>query len=356
MKAVLLAGGFGTRLRPLTLNTPKPIVPIFDRPIVYHQIDLLKKLPDVNEVILSLNYKPDRIRERIGNGAETGLPIKYLIEPDPRGTGGAVKFAAPQLSGTTIVFNGDVLANVDLAEALRFHKKRKAQATIVLTPVKDPSQYGVVETDSAGNVIRFLEKPTPDITTCKSINAGIYILEPTTFDRIPSGTAYSIEREYFPSLVEHNDTFIAFHSNGYWLDIGTPATYLQAHRDIMTGLCKAFPFLDASLDKPVIGTNVTIEPGAQLIPPCFIGEGSKIQSGAEIRPMSVIGRSTVVGEDAVIEDAVLWNDVVVESSATVRGAIIGHHCKIGLHSILGPGVVLGDDSIVAPYSTVGTGP
>lgn len=356
MKAVLLAGGFGTRLRPLTLNTPKPIVPIFDRPIVYHQIDLLKQLPDINEVILSLNYQPDRIQERIGNGTENGIPIKYLVEPDPRGTGGAVKFAEPQLSGTTIVFNGDVLTNIDLAAALRLHKKRKAQATIVLTPVEDPSRYGVVETDSAGNVLRFLEKPTPDQTTCRSINAGIYILEPETFDRIPSGRAYSIEREYFPSLVELNNTFVAFHSKGYWLDIGTPATYLQAHRDIMTGLCKAFPFLDVTLNEPVIGANVTIEPGARLTPPCFIGDGSTIQSGAEIRPKSVIGRSTVIEKDAVIEDAVLWNDVVVKSSSTVRGAIIGHRCEIGPHSALGPGVVLGDDTILTPYTTAGTSP
>ena len=160
MKAILLAGGFGTRLRPLTVHSPKPIVPIFDRPFLYYQIDLLRQLPEIDEVILSLNYQPDEIEAVFGDGAETGLKIRYLVEPTPRGTGGAVKFAEPHLDGTVIVFNGDVLTQIDLAALLDLHRTRQARATIVLTPVDNPAAYGLVEIDADGNVRRFLEKPS----------------------------------------------------------------------------------------------------------------------------------------------------------------------------------------------------
>ena len=198
MKAILLAGGFGTRLRPLTVNTPKPIVPIFDRPFLYYQIDLLKQVPEIDEVILSLNYQPAEVEALVGDGAETGLRVRYLVEPSPLGTGGAIRFAAPHLDGTVIVFNGDVLTTIDLAGLVELHRRRRARATIVLTPVDNPAAYGLVETDANGNVRRFLEKPSPDEIVCNTINAGIYVLEPETFDRIPSDTKYSIERRYFP--------------------------------------------------------------------------------------------------------------------------------------------------------------
>ncbi len=162
MKAVLLAGGLGTRLRPLTLNTPKPIVPLFDRPFLYYQIDLLKRLPEIDEVILSLNYQPDRIRAIVGDGKEAGLPIRYLVEPSPRGTGGAIKFAEPNLDSTVMVFNGDVLTQTDLKAVMQLHRDRRARATIVLTPVDNPLAYGLVETDEVGHVKRFLEKPSSE--------------------------------------------------------------------------------------------------------------------------------------------------------------------------------------------------
>ena len=198
MKAVILAGGFGTRLRPLTLELPKPIVPIFDRPFLYYQTDLLRQIPQIDEVVLSLNYRPDRIEARVGNGTDAGVRLRYVVEPDPLGTGGAIKYAAAGIDDTLVVLNGDVLTGIDLQAVVRRHRERAARATIVLTPVDEPSAYGVVETDDEGNVLRFLEKPSPDQITCDTINAGIYILEPETFDRIPDGTKWSIERQYFP--------------------------------------------------------------------------------------------------------------------------------------------------------------
>src|ERR687887_743469 len=242
MKAILLAGGKGTRLRPLTIHTPKPIVPIFNRPFLHYQLDLLKQVSEIDEVILSLNYQPRRIEEIYGDGGDSGLGIKYVVEPAPLGTAGAVRYAGDQLRESVVVFNGDVLTEVDLAAVIALHRDRKAKATIVLTPVDNPTAYGLVETDAHANIRRFLEKPKPEEITCNTINAGIYVLEPDTFDRIPRDTAWSIERSFFPSLVERGETFVAYVYDGYWIDIGTPAKYLQVHRDIMDGGYAAPPF------------------------------------------------------------------------------------------------------------------
>jgi mannose-1-phosphate guanylyltransferase len=226
MKAILLAGGKGTRLRPLTIHTPKPIVPIFERPFLHYQLDLLKKVPEIDEVILSLNYQPRRIEEIFGDGADLGLAIRYVVEPAPLGTAGAVRYAGESLHESIVVFNGDVLTDIDLKAVIALHRQRQAKATIVLTPVDNPAAYGLVETDPSGNITRFLEKPTPDEITCNTINAGIYVLEPDTFDRIPKDTPWSIERRFFPSLVDRSETFVAYVDRGYWIDIGTPEKYM----------------------------------------------------------------------------------------------------------------------------------
>src|ERR1700741_2583201 len=220
MKAIMLAGGKGTRLRPLTIHTPKPIVPIFDRPFLHYQLDLLKRVPEIDEVILSLNYQPRRIEEIFGDGGDSGLTIRYIVEPSPLGTGGAIRYAGEKLRESVVVFNGDVLTQVDLAAVIALHREQKAKATIVLTPVENPTAYGLVETDPSGNVRRFLEKPKADEITCDTINAGIYVLEPETFDRIPKDTPWSIERSFFPSLVERGETFVAYVDRGYWIDNG----------------------------------------------------------------------------------------------------------------------------------------
>ena len=198
MKAILLAGGKGTRLRPLTIHTPKPIVPIFERPFLHYQLDLLKQVPEIDEVVLSLNYQPRRIEEIFGDGSNIGMGIKYVVEPAPLGTAGAIRYAGESLRESVVVFNGDVLTQVDLASVIRLHRERKARATIVLTPVDNPSAYGLVETDDEGNVRRFLEKPKPDEITCDTINAGIYVLEPDTFDRIPARHAVVDRTQLLP--------------------------------------------------------------------------------------------------------------------------------------------------------------
>src|SRR5499433_1035764 len=265
MKAIMLAGGKGTRLRPLTIHTPKPIVPIFERPFLHYQLDLLKKVPEIDEVVLSLNYQPRRIEEIFGDGGDSGLSIRYVVEPVPLGTGGAVRYAGEALRESVVVFNGDVMTQVDLAAVIRLHRERRAKATIVLTPVDNPTAYGLVETDADGNIRRFLEKPKPDEITCNTINAGIYVLEPDTFDRIPKDTAWSIERSFFPSLIERGETFVAYVYGGYWIDIGTPEKYMQVHRDIMDGRYgyKASPFAPSAA-ACWVSPNARVEDGVAL--------------------------------------------------------------------------------------------
>jgi NDP-sugar pyrophosphorylase family protein len=249
-----------------------------------------------------------------------------------------------------VVFNGDVLTQVDLTSVIKLHRDRRARATIVLTPVHNPTAYGLVETEEDGRVRRFLEKPRPEDITCDTINAGIYILEPDTFDRIPKDTAWSIERSFFPSLVERDETFMAYVYRGYWIDIGTPEKYLQAHRDIMDGRFSAPPFAGRAPGTSWIAPDARIEEGAQVQGPAFVDEGTVVKAGARIQPYSVLGRQCHIEEEAVVDGAIVWPNSRIGREATVRQAILGRHCHVGRSTTLGAGVVLGDKSVLTDYS------
>jgi NDP-sugar pyrophosphorylase family protein len=350
MKAILLAGGKGTRLRPLTLHTPKPIVPILNRPFLYYQLDQLREIPEIDEAILSLNYQPRRIEEIVGEGEGLGIRVRYVVEPMPLGTGGAIRYAGDSLTESVIVFNGDVLTQVDLAAVLRLHRERKAKATIVLTPVENPRAYGLVETDQDGNILRFLEKPGEDQITCNTINAGIYVLEPDTFDRIPKDTAWSIERSFFPSLIERGETFVAYIDQGYWIDIGTPAKYLQVHRDIMDGRYSAPPFNGASA--AWVSPEARVDQGVEIHGPCFIDEGAVIKAGAKILPYSVIGKQTHIEEGATVDGTIVWPNGWIGSEAVIRGSILGRNCHIGRSASIQSAAVLGDKTVITDYSSL----
>jgi NDP-sugar pyrophosphorylase family protein len=350
MKAILLAGGQGSRLRPLTLNTPKPIVPIFDRPFLRYQIELLRQAPEIDEIVLSLNYQPRRIEEVFGDGADLGVQIRYVVEPQPLGTGGAIKYAAgPKPQGPVVVFNGDVLTSVDLPALLALHRERRARATIVLTPVDNPSAFGLVETDPDGNVTAFREKPSPDEITVNTINAGIYVIEGDTLARIPADTAYSIERGYFPSLIAQQEAFVAHIYQGYWIDIGTRDKYQQVHRDIMSGRFNAAPFQDAA-GTAVVSPAARIEEGAVIEEPCFIDAGVVVKRGARIGPYSVIGAHSHISEDAHIDGAILWPHTWVDRHAKLGSLVAGRHCQFGRNVEVGGAALFGDNCVVTDFS------
>ena len=348
MKALLLVGGQGTRLRPLTIHAPKSIVPIFNRPFLHYQLDLIKQVPEIDEVILSLNYQPHRIEEVFGDGRDVGIKLRYVVEPTPLGTAGAVRYAAQGVRDTLVVFNGDVLTQVDLRRLIDFHRSRGARATIVLTPVDNPTAYGLVETDSASNIVRFLEKPKPEEITCNTINAGIYVLEPDTFDRIPPDVAWSIERSFFPSFIERGERFLASVYRDYWIDIGTPEKYMQVHRDIMDGRYSMPPF-NGQPGLAWVAPTARVDDRARLEGPLFVDEGCVVKAGARLGPYTVLSRNCQVDEDANIAGAIAWAESHIAREADVADTIIGRSGTIGRNAQLRGGV-LGDHTTIAEYS------
>jgi NDP-sugar pyrophosphorylase family protein len=348
MKAVILAGGEGTRLRPLTLTTPKPVVPVVDRPFLRHQLDLLATV-GVTDVVFSVAYRPDRIEAVFGDGTALGRRIRYAVEETPLGTGGAVKNAESQLDETTIVFNGDVLTDVDLPAVLRRHREARAKATLVLAPVPNPAAYGLVEFDEGGRIRRFLEKPDPSQITTDTINAGIYVLEKETLSLMPPAVNHSIERGFFPALLARGDYVAAYVHRGYWIDIGTPEKYLQVHRDILRG---TFPVdLGGRADRGGrIQSGADVDAAAELVGPFYVGPGCRVAAGARIGPDAVLVGDVRVAEGAVVRDAVVWSGAFIGPGARVEGALVGQAVRVGRNASVSPGAVLGEGTVVSDFS------
>lgn len=345
MQALILAGGKGTRLRPLTVYTPKPIVPICNRPFLLYQIDTLRRA-GITNITLSLSYQPHKIEQQLGDGADYGVKLKYTVEPQPMGTAGAYKFAEDLIREPTVVFNGDILTDLDLKAVMREHGQRKAAATIVLAPVENPSSYGLVETTAGGRVLRFLEKPKPDEITVNTINAGTYILEPRMLDLIPAGESHSFEYGLFPTLLDRNELFFAHvPQRTYWKDIGTPARYLEAHHDLLANRVGRIHLKDrrgnfdaatvAEIDElSLIGDDCVIKPGAQII-------------------NSVLGQGCYLEEKARVENCVIWSHTRIGAGAQLTNAIVGRGCHIGHAAIVGAGAVLGDKTSLSDYTQTG---
>src|SRR5436190_14623983 len=288
MKGLILAGGKGTRLRPLTINTPKPVVPVANSPFLLYQIDLMRGA-GIDEIILSLSYQPRKIEDLLKDGSDYGVWIRYAVEGTPLGTGGAFKNAEGQIDSSTIVFNGDVLTDIDLAAVIARHRETRAVATIVLTPVENPSAYGLVETNSDGWIQRFIEKPGPDEITCNTINAGIYVLEPSVLKYMPKGEPYSFERGLFPTLLEHKEPMMSYFFDKYWIDIGTPQKYLEVHHDILLKKFASPRIGQSSLDRATLPT------GAMVDEKSIIDQGVVIRGGVRIEN-SVIGKNCKIDE------------------------------------------------------------
>jgi len=344
MKALILAGGEGTRLRPLTLALPKPVVPVVNVPFLRYQLELLRK-HGVREVILSLGYQPQKIEAVLGEGSEIGMKIHYVVEQSPLGTGGAYKNAEALLDGPTIVFNGDILCDLDLTAVLNQHRSHQATATLVLTRVQNPSAYGLVETTDDGRIIRFLEKPSANEITCNTINAGTYILNPEVLQVIPRGENYSFERGVFPGLLRDQRPVYAYISEGYWIDIGTPQKYMQVHQDIVHRRFRPPMFLLAVA--PSMAPTARVDQNSRFGSGVRIGELAKVQS-------SVLGEGCSLGNNAIVESCVLWPGVSVGDNTRLVGCIVGRNCRIGRNAVIARGVVLGDDSVVTDYSLLST--
>jgi NDP-sugar pyrophosphorylase family protein len=348
VKAVILVGGEGTRLRPLTLQTPKPVVPVVDRPFLRYQLDLLARA-GISQVVFSVAYKPERIQQVFGDGSALGRRIRYAVEETPLGTGGAVKNAEAELDDVTVVFNGDVLTDVDLPAVVAAHRKARASATIVLFPVPNPAAYGLVETDAHGRVTRFIEKPKPEQITTDRINAGIYVLETSTLSLIPAGANHSIERGFFPALLARGDLVLGYVHRGYWIDIGTPEKYLQVHRDILE---QRFPVATSGETRGSgrVDASASVHASARLEGPFYIGPGCLVEAGAEIGRGAVLTRDVTVRAGARVVDSVLWQGVEVGPDAMVLGALLAENVTVGRSARVGQGAVLGAAARLPDYS------
>lgn len=344
MQALILAGGKGTRLRPLTVYTPKPIVPFLNRPFLVYQIEILKRA-GIDDITLSLSYQPDKIEQLLGSGADLGVNLRYITEPSPMGTGGAYRFAAGDRNETTIVLNGDVMTDVSITDLVAHHNARKADATILLAPVDNPSAYGLVETGDDDRVLRFREKPSPEeleTLTINTINAGIYVLEPAVLEIIPAGVNYSFEYNVFPDLLAQEKRFFAYIlEDRYWRDIGNPESYLQGHHDFLAGRVPELE-IDRS-EESEIATAAVVDSVSVIGKDCVIKPNARVLN-------SVLGPGVHVEEHAIIEDSVIWAHTRVAGSAEIRGAVLGRSCHIGRNAVIRPGAVLGDKSLLTDYT------
>lgn len=347
MQALILAGGKGTRLRPLTVYTPKPIVPLLNRPFLLYQIEVLKKA-GIEDITLSLSYQPDKIQHLMGYGSEFGVNLRYVTEASPMGTGGAYKFAAENIRETTVVFNGDILTDLDIAKLIEFHQSKGAAATLTLVPVEDPSRFGLVQAGADDRVQRFVEKPQPDELAelnVNTINAGIYVLEPSILDLIKKDANRSFEYDIFPDILKRELPFFAYTiEKEYWRDIGTPASYLAAHHDFLNGKL-------TGLDLETSSVSDDVATHAEIDKLSVIGEGCVVKPGAMI-VNSVIGAGVHIEEKAVIENSVIWPHTRIATSAEIRGSIVGRTCHIGRNVVVGEGSVLGDKTSLTDYTKV----
>ena len=326
MKALFLAGGMGTRLRPLTDHLPKPMVPIMGVPLLERSVQELKRC-GVKEILLSTCYCSDCIERYFGEECRQGMKISCVCEKQPLGTGGAIKNCQKYFDDTFLIFNSDILSNFDLKKLVEFHRKSKADVTIAASQVKNPSSYGVIEYDSDDRIVSFTEKPKPGEEKSNYINAGIYVFEPKVLDLIPEGKPVSVERDTFPLLLEKGYRMSVYRGGGYWIDIGTPQKYVQAHKDIFDGIC-AVTENDFRSDKVYGMENAELDPSATITGPVWLGRNVHIGANAVIGPNVVIGDGFQAGRGCEIRDSIIWNDVSVGSGVGVDHSVVTSGCRM----------------------------
>ncbi len=349
MKAVLLVGGEGTRLRPLTCNTVKAMVPIVNKPFLEHLLAYLSS-HGVDDIVVALCYLPDRIESRFGDGTGSGVKLAYVMEETPLGTAGAVKNSESHLDGAFFVFNGDIITNIDLRAMLSFHRERNAVATIALTPVENPSAYGVVETSADGRVKRFTEKPPPGQAPTNLINAGIYILDPAVLRGVPQGIPCMFEHHLFPTLLSEGAAVFAYPTNDYWIDIGTPEKYRQVQYDLLLGKCASYLSHGITEAGGVSANRTGVHPSAVVEGPVAFGSNCSIGAGARIKGPAVLGDGCSISDGSIIDKAIIWRNVRVGKEASIRESVIGDNCSVGNYSVIDSGSVVGDNVVVTEGS------
>ncbi len=345
MKAVVMAGGEGSRLRPLTIKRPKPMVPIAGKPVMEHILHLLKR-HGITEVIVTVQYLASSIEDYFGNGSQFGMHITYSREDVPLGTAGSVKNAEEQLTEPFLVISGDALTDYNLTEIIQYHQNKKALATLTLAHVPNPLEYGVIITNEDGHITQFLEKPSWGEVFSDTINTGIYVLDPQIFSYFEKNKPFDFSQELFPYMLKKGDPIYGYVATGYWCDVGNLSEYMRANADTMLG------HVEADIPAKNIGGNiwceegVEIDPDAQLYGPVYLAHDCKVKSGAIIHGPSIIGHYTIIDERAQVDRSIVWNNSFIGERAELRGAIVGSSTSIKSKAVMFEGSVIGDNSIV----------
>ncbi len=355
MKAVVMAGGSGSRLRPLTINRPKPMVPLVNKPVVVHILELLKR-HGITDVVLTLQYMAEDIQDYLGDGSTLGMNVQYSVEELPLGTAGSVKQAQALLDDTFIVVSGDAVTDIDLSKVIAFHKAKEAMATIALYRVANPLEYGVVITDDDGRVRQFQEKPSWGEVVSDTVNTGIYVLEPQVLDYFAPETNFDFSKDLFPMLLANDDPMYGYVAEGYWCDVGNIAEYMRASNDMLAGAVQ-MPALGRSLGAGICceGEDVEIAPDAQLYGPIYLGQGVKIKGGVIIHGPTVIRDYTVVDAHAHIERSIVWRNCYIGEAAELRGTIVGRQCSLKSKVVAFEGSVIGDSSVIGEGAVIHPG-
>lgn len=344
MQAVILVGGEGTRLRPLTSTAPKPVIRLVDRPFMAYMLEWLRS-HGVEQVIMACGFLADGVRDVLGDGSDFGLELEFVVEPEPLGTGGALKFAETRLQERFLMLNGDVLTDLDLTALIAQHEQTGARATLSLVPVEDPSAYGVVLLNADSSVGSFVEKPAPGTVDSNLISAGAYVLEREILDLLDPGRSVSIEREVWPRLV--GDGLYGFAAESYWLDIGTPERYLQGTFDIITGDVRT---------NGRAGGEASVGPGArvegELGEGVVIEGGVQLASGSHVGPLAVLGENVSVGAGTRIERAVVLAGTRIGERCELRDCIVAAGCNVGEGTKISGGAVLGENVTIGARGVI----
>jgi mannose-1-phosphate guanylyltransferase / phosphomannomutase len=355
VKAVVMAGGEGTRLRPITANQPKPMLPVVNRPIMEHVLRLLRK-HGFTETVVTVQFLASIVRNYFGDGEDFGMSLQYATEETPLGTAGSVKNAEDALRDEPfLVISGDALTDFDLSDLIAFHKDNQALVTVALARVPDPLEFGIVIVDEEGRIQRFLEKPTWGQVFSDTVNTGIYVMEPEVLEWVPAGEVVDWSGDVFPRLLESGAPLYGWIADGYWEDVGSHESYLKAQADVLTG--KVSVQIDGFEMSPGVwvADGAEIDPDAVLRGPLCIGDYAKIEAGAQLREFTVVGSNVIVKEGAFLHRAIVHNNVYVGRGATLRGCVIGKNTDVMSQSRVEEGAVVGDECVIEPDSYVSAG-
>lgn len=340
MKALLLSGGLGTRLRPFTLTTPKPLLPLLNKPFIHYQLALLRKY-GINQVVLSIGYRAREFEKIVSEVEREGFQVEIAREKTPLGTGGGIKNGEKFLRHSKepfLVFNGDILADFNLGEILEFHRKNRAYVTIGLVKVSNPSAYGLVVVDPSGRITRFIEKPKPEEIIADTINAGVYVFQPEVLDEIPAQREVSVERETFPKILESDKPMFGYLHRGYWLDIGNAEKFFKGNFDLLEGKVGVMEIIPS---QKVEGDGISV-----------LGEGTRLGEKVVVEGKAIIGGNCRIDTHCILKDAILFDEVVIHQGTEISHSIIGNKVKIGENCTI-RNSVLGDGSRIKPFSKLG---